>query len=84
MDAVIKISPEEFDKNLFDKIKLLLKNSSDSKVIIEIASKENMFEDPASEYWSKINRSIKELEEEQGTVFTMQELDEYLAKHFPG
>jgi protein tyrosine phosphatase len=84
MDAVIKISPEEFDKNLFDKIKLLLKNSSDSKVIIEIASKENVFEDPASEYWSKINQSIKELEEGKGTVFTIQELDEYLSKHFPG
>jgi len=83
MDAVIKVSPEEFDKNLFDKIKLLLKNSSDSKIVIEISSKENIFEEPDSEYWSKINASIKELEEGKGIVFTMQELDEYLDKHFP-
>jgi hypothetical protein len=83
MDAVIKVSPEEFDENLFAKVKSLLKNSADSKVIIEIASKnKNLLEDPASEYWTKINQSIKDLENGKGVVFTMEELEEYVNKQF--
>jgi len=84
MDAVIKVSPEEFDENFFAKIKSLLKYSGTAKVVIEIAErdKKNIVEEPVSEYWAKVNQSIKDIESGRGVVFTMQELDEYLKKNF--
>ena len=84
MDTVIRVSPEEFNEHLFEKIKLLLKNSANSKLVIEISARDkgNMVKEAASEYWTRVNRSIKEIEDGKGMSFTMKELDEYLHKHF--
>jgi hypothetical protein len=75
----------EFDETLFAKIKSLLKNSEESEVIIKITkrSAENILQEPEAEYWIKINRSIKEVEEGKGVVFTMKEFEEYVGKNFP-
>ena len=89
MEAVIKISGDEFDENLFNKIKSLLKsigNQAGTEIVIKIGKRqpENMLEEPASAYWTKINRSVKEIEDGKGVTFTMKELEEYLNKNFPG
>jgi hypothetical protein len=85
MEAVIRVSALEFDEKLFAKIKSLLKNSKESEVIIKITNRsaENILQEPEAEYWTKINRSIKEIEEGKGTVFTMKEFEEYIGKNFP-
>lgn len=86
MEAVIKVSAFEFDEKLFANIKALLKNAKNAEIIIKIGglADGNVLEEPESIYWNKINRSIKEVEEGKGVVFTMKEFEEYVGKNFPG
>ena len=86
MEAVIKVSAFEFDEKLFAKIKSLLQSSDATEVTIRIATTDgtNILEYPQAEYWNKIERSINEIEQGKGVVFTMQEFEEYVNKNFPG
>ncbi len=87
MEAVIKVSGDEFDENLFNKIKLLLKSintSSETEIVIRIGTRvaSGLLEEDSAAYLTKLNRSIKEVEEGKGMTFTMQELEAYLNKNF--
>lgn len=86
MEAVIRVSAFEFDEKLFANIKALLKNEKNAEIVIKIGPlvEENVLDEPQAIYWNKINRSIKEIEEGKGKVFTMKELEEYVGKNFPG
>ena len=86
MEAVIRVSAFEFDEKLFANIKALLKNAKNAEIIIKIGNLAdgNVLEEPEAIYWNKINRSIKEVEEGKGVVFTMKEFEEYVGKNFPG
>jgi hypothetical protein len=85
MDAVIKVSSSEFDEELFKKIKSLIKKIGNAEVTIAVTNKtENLFRNESKkEYWDRLNKSVTDIEEGKGVVFTMDELEEYIHK-LPG
>ena len=71
MDAVFKISGEEFDEALFKKIKALLKKGSNSSVVIHVV-------DEKQAYKNALNKSIAELNNPDELIsFAMEELVAY-------
>lgn len=84
MELVIRVSRDEFNERLFAKIKSLLKSSGETEVVIRIGNPpvDNILQEDAAIYLTKVNQSIKEIEEGKGVVFTMEELDEYINKNF--
>lgn len=82
MDALIKISSSEFNEEVFKKIKALIKSVGDAEVTIAVSNKTNdLFRNETKEeYWNRLHRSVADIEQGKGTVFTMHELEEYLHK----
>jgi hypothetical protein len=80
MDALIKISSSEFNEEVFKKIKALLKSVGDAEVIIAITNRTEGFsrKESKEEYWARLDKSIKDIEQGNGVTFTMEELEEYI------
>ena len=72
MEATIKINPQEFSLDFFDKIKQLIHNQKDVSLTISINNSET------KKYWTKIDDSITELQQGKGTIFTMDSLHEFI------
>jgi hypothetical protein len=79
MDALIKIPSSEFNEEVFKKIKSLIKSFGDSEVTIAVSnSGSTPREESKEEYWTRLNKSIADIEDGKGVVFTMAELDNYI------
>lgn len=82
MDALIKIPSSEFNEEVFKKIKALIKSVGDAEVTIAISNKtDDIFRNESKEeYWDRLNKSVVDIEQGKGIVFTMNELEEYIHK----
>lgn len=72
MDAVIKIPASEFTQDLFNKISDLLKNNKNAE--ITIAVKQNESKESNDAYFKRLQKSITDIENGKGVIFTMNEL----------
>lgn len=84
MEALIKVPSAQFNIELFEKIKSLLKNEYGLEVTISIHKKDSNFllNETEEEYWNRLNKSVNEVKEGKTVIFTMDELDEYFHKTF--
>ncbi len=82
MDALIKITSSEFNEDVFKKIKALIKSLGNAEITIAVSNKRNDIsrQESKDEYWNRLNKSVLDIEQGKGTVFTMAELDEYIHK----
>ncbi|MBL7732181.1 MAG: hypothetical protein JNM88_13460 [Chitinophagaceae bacterium] len=85
MEAVIKISAKEFDKNLFEKIRSLLQTTHAAELTISIRTgTPQLLEESQAEYWKGVEKAAADINEGKGIVFTMDEFEEYVRRNFPG
>ena len=84
MEAFIKVPSAQFNIELFEKIKSLLLNKYDLEVTISIREKDNgiLFIETEEQYWTRLNKSIMEVQDGKTVIFTMDELDKYLEENF--
>ena len=81
MDAVIKISSVEFNEELFKKISQLLKGRKASITIaLQEENNSSVLNEPVEEYWSRLQKSVDDIEAGNGTVFSMEELENWIKK----
>lgn len=80
MDAVIKIPSSEFNEDVFKKIRSLIKSFGDAEVTIAISNtpENQLRKETKEEYWNRLNKSVSDIKEGKGIVFTMDELEEYI------
>lgn len=79
MDALIKVSAAEFNEDLFNKIKSLIKSVGNAEITIAVSEVSKRTESEA-EYWNRLNNAITDIEQGKGITFTMEGLTEYLQK----
>lgn len=79
MDAVIKVPSSQFTIELFDKIKSLIKNEYSLEITISIKERNSDFllNESEEQYWTRLKKSIKEVEDGKTIVLTMDQLDEF-------
>ncbi len=82
MDALIKIPSSEFNEDVFKKIKALIKSVGNAEITIAVSNKtdDSFRNESKEEYWNRLNKSVADIEEGKGVVFTMNELEAYLHK----
>jgi len=80
MDALIKIPSSEFNEDVFKKIKSLIKSFDNAEVTIAVSNIPGNFSrnESKEEYWNRINKSVVDIEQGKGIVFTMDELENYI------
>jgi len=80
MDALIKIPSSEFNEEVFKKIRSLIKSFDNAEVTIAVTNVPgNLFRNESKEeYWSRLNKSVVDIEQGKGIVFTMDELENYI------
>ncbi len=80
MEALIKISTEEFNQELFNQLEKLVKRYKNGKMTISL--KDNAIADFDNEsneqYEARLLNSIAELDEGKGVTFTMESLEAYI------
>ena len=76
MDALIKLRSSEFNEDIFDKIKALLKSFGDAEITIAVSdSLNNTRVESKEEYWNRLSQSVSDIENGKGIGFTMEELN---------
>ena len=79
MDAVIKISSAEFNEELFKKINQLLKGRKASITIaVHEEGNSSVLNEPIEEYWSRLQKSVDNIEAGNGTIYSMEELEVFI------
>jgi hypothetical protein len=80
MDALFKIPSSEFNEEVFKKIKSLIKSLGNAEITIAINNKpgDSFRNESKEEYWIRLNKSITDIEQGNGIVFTMDELENYI------
>lgn len=81
MDAVFKVPSSEFNEELFKKI-IALVNGTNSDITIAVKEKAGSVLNPETneQFFEKLNKSIEDIELGKGVTFTMEELNEFIAK----
>ena len=79
MDALIKVSAAEFNEDLFNKIKSLIRSVGNAEITIAVSEVSKRTESER-EYWDRLNSAITDIEQGKGITFTMEGLTEYLQK----
>jgi hypothetical protein len=81
MDAVFKVPSSEFNEELFKKIIALVKGTN-SDITIAVKEKTGAVLNPETneQFFEKLNKSIEDIELGKGVTFTMEELNEFIAK----
>ena len=74
MEAVLKINANEFSDELVKRIKSLMPNN-DYTVTISIST------NTKDAYFSKIDEAIVALENNEGSVFTLESLEKYIREN---
>jgi hypothetical protein len=84
MDAIIKISGSEFNEELFDKIRSLIRSFGNAEITIAVHDTTGKASaDTKDEYWNRLSKSITDIENGNGLTFTMEELETYIRKEKP-
>jgi hypothetical protein len=80
MDELIKIPSSEFNEEVFNKIKALLKTFGNAEVTIAVSNTNDSHHrnESKEEYWDRLNKSVIDIEGGKGITFTMDELEAYL------
>ncbi len=81
MDAVFKVPSSEFNEELFKKIIALVKGTN-SDITIAVKEKTGAAINPETneQFFEKLNKSIEDIDLGKGVTFTMEELNEFIAK----
>lgn len=76
MEAIIKVPSSEFTEELFKKIVALLKNR-DAEITIAVNDNPATLNKGENNdiFWSRLEKSVSEIEKDNGTILTMQELE---------
>ncbi len=74
MEAILKINANEFSDELVKRIKSLMPNN-DYTVTISIST------NTKDAYFSKIDEAIVALENNEGSVFTLESLEKYIREN---
>ena len=76
MEAIIKVPSSEFTEELFKKIVALLKNR-DAEITIAVNDNPATFNKGENNdiFWSRLEKSVSEIEKDNGIILTMQELE---------
>ncbi len=71
MEATIKVKVSELNASLLERIKVLFQGKEDSELTIS-------FDDSEGQYYEILDRSKRDLEQENGLVhFTIDQLEDY-------
>ncbi|CAG5068843.1 hypothetical protein DYBT9623_01575 [Dyadobacter sp. CECT 9623] len=83
MEAILKVHPAEFTDELIEKIRLLLRGREDSEITISISERPSsgiLRKESSSEYFDRLEKSLKNLEERNMVTFSGDSL-ELFTKH---
>jgi len=76
MDALIRVRSSEFNEDIFNKIKALLKSFGDAEITIAVTDTLNTSrKESKEEYWNRISQSVSDIENGKGVSFTVEELN---------
>lgn len=80
MDAVIRIPATEFNETIFKQIEDMVKGKN-ADIIIAVKEKDqqNLQKETDLQYWSRIDRSILDLEAGRGISFTMDAFEKFIS-----
>lgn len=82
MDALIKLRSSEFNEEIFNKIKSLLKSFGDAEITIAVSeSLSTLRQESKDDYWNRISQSVSDIEDGKGVGFKMEELSAYFQTH---
>jgi site-specific recombinase XerD len=81
METTIKLSPEEFDAGILDRIKYLIQED-DVDIFIVVRKKDTNTFDAYSEYLSQFEQSVKDKNENRTINFTAEEFSDYVKENF--
>ncbi len=80
MDAVFRIKANEFDENLFNQIKSLLKSKKNLEITIAITEEQSkgiLRNETRDEYFARLNKAIDNLNKGRGINFTPEEFEDF-------
>lgn len=79
MNTTIELMANEFNEEAFERIKSFLVNKSNSKIFISIRDKSKEFppKETREEYFNRLDKSIKDVEEGKTITFTWDEFEVY-------
>jgi hypothetical protein len=81
MDAIFKFASSEFNEELFEKIGALLKGRNADVTIAVYDKADNTFrKETDEEYWNRLNKSISDIKEGKGIIYSTEELDALINK----
>ncbi len=77
MNTTIELMANEFNEDAFWRIKSFLADKSNSKIFISISDKSTNFppKETREEYFNRLNKSIKDVEEGKSITFTWDEFE---------
>jgi hypothetical protein len=80
MDALIEISSSEFNEELFERIKSLVKSIGSGAITIRVNNPKSTLlrNETYEEYWDRVRAADEEIKQGKGVVFTMEELDKFI------
>jgi hypothetical protein len=80
MEAVFRITANEFDESFFNQIKSLLKSKKNLEITIAISeaqSKGILRKETREEYFARLDKVIDNLNKGQGVSFTKEEFEDF-------
>ncbi len=79
MEAIFKVPSSEFNEELFNKIGTFLKGRN-MEITIAVHDKNELAfkEETNDQYYQRLNKSIKDIEEGKGVTFSMEELEAFI------
>jgi predicted HD phosphohydrolase len=80
MEVVFSVSANEFDEELFEQVKSLLKRKKDLSVTISITeehAKRFLRKETRDEYFERLNKAIENLNNGYGKSFNKEELEDF-------
>lgn len=78
MDALIRVSSNEFNEDLFKKIKSLINAIGNAEITISVSDITSS--ESKDQYWARIDKSVADIKDGKGQVFTMTELNDFIYK----
>jgi hypothetical protein len=84
METLIRVRPDELKMDLLEKIKNLIQDNDSLEIIIHVKEKSSsgLYEEDPAEYFSQLNKSIRDKEEGRTVSFTMETFEKYLKENF--
>ena len=82
MEALIRVSPKEFNQELFLKLQALFSKLNDGYITISVNTESGIHAEPETpeQYEARLLNSLAELESGKGVSFTMESFEEYIRK----